>query len=345
MLLREERFIPARAFIEEAALSYPLGQVIRQRLRDLGVHAVVMKRGQRPVVPGSHPSQVYAEAKKTLVVRVRKEREFASCRPSAHYQLPLASSCPGLCQYCYLQTTLGPRPYIRVYANIEEILAGAKRLVQERKGEVALFEGSATSDPLPVEHITGSLRRSIEFFGGLEGSGFRFVTKFADVEPILGADHRGRTTVRFSVNAARVLRYEHGTSTLERRLWALSRVAGDGYPTGLMIGPVIIFDGWKDGYRDLLDKVKAALGSLGDAGQGLGFEIITHRFTSRAKKSILSVFPNTTLPMDEAERRLVYGQFGYTKYVYPKETMDEVREFFEEEIGERLPGAVIQYIV
>ncbi|MGE5578883.1 MAG: spore photoproduct lyase [Bacillota bacterium] len=340
-----QRFVPARAFIEEAALSYPLGELIRNRLRDLGVLATVMRRGQRPAVPGVNPSQVYAEAKKTLVVRVRKEKGFSSCRPSAHYQLPLVTSCPGLCQYCYLQTTLGPRPYIRVYANIEEILAEAKRLVQEREGQVTLFEGSATSDPLPLEHITGSLRRAIDFFGGLEDSGFRFVTKFADIEPILGADHRGRTTVRFSVNAAHVLRYEHGTAPLERRLWALSKVAGDGYHSGLMIGPVIIFDGWKDEYRDLLDKVKSALGGTEGVGRGIGFEVITHRFTSRAKKSILSVFPNTTLPMEEGDRRLVHGQFGYTKYVYPKETVEEVREFFETEIRERLPGAVIQYIV
>lgn len=340
-----QRFVPARAFIEEAALSYPLGEMVRRRLRDLGVPTAVMRRGQRPAIPGRSPSQVYAEAKKTLVVRVRKEKGFSSCRPSAHYQLPLATSCPGLCQYCYLQTTLGPHPYIRVYANIEEILAEAGRLVQERRGQVTLFEGSATSDPLPVEHITGSLRRSIEYFGGLEDSGFRFVTKFDDVDPILGAHHRGRTTVRFSVNASHVLRYEHGTATVEQRLRALGKVMSDGYPVGLMIGPVIIFDGWKEQYRDLLDSVRSALGGTEGAGRGLGFEIITHRFTSRAKKSILSVFPNSALPMEESNRRLVHGQFGYTKYVYPKETMEDVREFFEAEIHERLPGAVIQYIV
>ena len=323
---------------------------MRRRLAELGVRVTVLRKGQRPEVPGHNPSQVYAEAKKTLVVRVRKEKEFSTCRPSAHYQLPLVTSCPGLCQYCYLQTRLGPRPYIRVYANLEEILGEAARLAADRSPEVTVFEGAATSDPLPVEHITGSLRRSIEHFGAARDSRFRFVTKFADVDPILGAAHGGNTTVRFSINAETVLRsYEHATSALQQRLEALTRVRSDGYPVGLMIGPVITFEGWKDEYRNLLDRVRVVLGGTRASAAGesaeLPFEIITHRFTSRAKKNILSVFPNTTLPMEEGDRRLVHGQFGYTKHLYPKETMDEVRDLFEEEIPRRVPGSTIAYTV
>ncbi len=302
-----------------------------------------MKQGERPDIPGNNPTQVYAEAKKTLVVRVHKDMDFPSCKPSAHYQLPLVSSCPGLCEYCYLQTRLGPRPYIRVYANIEEILTEAKRLISLREPQITVFEGAATSDPLAVEHITGSLRRSIEFFGAIEHARFRFVTKFADVDPIIGAYHQGRTRVRFSVNADHVIRsYEHSTGTLEQRLDAIGRVSRDGYPVGIMIGPVIIFDGWKEQYRSLLDRLSTA---LGDAVTDLPMEIIAHRFTSRAKNNILSVFPNSGLPMQEEDRKLVYGQFGYTKYVYTKEIMDEVRDFFTEEVARRLPGASIQYMV
>lgn len=337
------RFIPSRAFIEEEALQYSLGEVIRRRLLTLKVPVRVMKHGQRPEVTGRNPTQVYAESKKTLVVRVRKEKEFSSCKPSAHYQLPLASSCPGLCEYCYLQTRLGSRPYLRVYANIEEILAEAGRLIAEREPEITVFEGAATSDPLATEHITGSLRRSIDFFGAIPQARFRFVTKFADVEPILGARHEGRTTVRFSVNANHViLAYEHSTGTLEQRLDALGRVNRDGYPVGVMIGPVITFDGWKEEYRGLLDGLSL---TIGESAVGLPVEIITHRFTSRAKDNILSVFPASSLPMQEEDRRLVYGQFGYTKYVYSKETMGEVRDFFLEEVARRLPGARIEYLV
>lgn len=294
---------------------------------------------------------MYMESKRTLVARIGRAKDFASCRPSAHYQLPLVSSCPGRCEYCYLQTTLGPRPYVRVYVNTEEILAEAGRLIREREPEITVFEGSATSDPLAVEHLTGSLRRSIEFFGCKESGRFRFVTKFAGVATILGARHRGKTTVRFSVNAPRVVRlHEHGTASLESRLQALLQVRGNGYPVGIMIGPVIVFDGWEEEYRDLLTRVAEVWSAPSEDGQtplsaDLPIEVITHRFTSRAKSNILAVFPNTGLPLEEAERRLVRGQFGYYKFIYPKETMDTIRRFFSLEIEKRLPGARIEYLV
>ena len=363
------RFVPRRAYIEEAALSYPLGRDIVQRLKDLGVSAQVLKRGGRPQVPGRSATSIYEEAKHTLVVRVKKDRDFASCKPSAHYQLPLVSSCPGLCEYCYLQTTLGPRPYVRVYANIEEILSTAKSLTQQRLPQETIFEGAATSDPVAVEHLTGSLAKAIEFFGGLDYSRFRFVTKFGDLESLRGLSHGGRTTVRVSVNAEYVIRtFEHNTSPLEERLAGLREVRRAGYPVGVMIGPIITFEGWEDGYRRLMMLLGDALsggtvgggesasgggeGSGGAGGEGrtagpkdgVPFELITHRFTGRAKKNILSVFPNTQLPLDESERKLKYGQFGYTKYLYPDDTMDRIRDLFQREVR-RVPGGYVQYLV
>lgn len=339
------RFLPSRVFIEEAALEYPLTKALSERLREHGIPAQVLKRGQRPSIPGSNPSQVYLESKRTLVVRVRKQRTFEPCKPSAHYQLPLVTSCPGLCEYCYLQTRLGPRPYMRVYANIEAILDEAARLIAERQPEITVFEGAATSDPLSVEWLTGSLKTAIEFIGQMEYGRFRFVTKYADVDPILDARHQGKTTVRFSLNAEYVLRaFEHRTADLDARIRALKEVADAGYPVGIMIGPIIIFEGWRSQYESLLRSLGSVL--AGSTPQGaIPFELITHRFTKRAKANIQEVSPNSRLPMDESGRRLVYGQFGYTKYVYPRETMREIQDFFEGMIPKHVQGGRVQYLV
>ncbi|MBC7083461.1 MAG: hypothetical protein H5T95_08225 [Firmicutes bacterium] len=43
--------------------------------------------------------------------------------------------------------------------------------------------------------------------------------------------------------------------------------------------------------------------------------------------------------------RFKHGQFGYGKYVYPDNVMDEIREFFERQSGAVLPHARILYIV
>ena len=344
--------MPERAFIEEEALEHPTGRAIAEKLATLGVAPRVLRHGQRPEIPGTGPAELYRGSKNTLVVRVWRRSEFAPCKPSADYQLPLVSSCPHMCEYCYLQTRLGSRPYIRVYANVEEILRRAAEIAMESSPAVVSFEGAATSDPLAVEHISGSLGRSIEFFGALENAHFRFVTKSADVGPILGASHNGKTRVRFSVNTPSVIRtYEHKTARLEERLEALLRVRQDGYPVGIMIGPVILTDGWEREYEGLLRAVGDVLGNMPsptsrDLEQSsLPVEVITHRFTERAKRNILSVFPSTELPMSEGERRFVRGQFGYGKYVYREAEIQAVRRFFEVQVERILPGARVEYVV
>jgi len=107
-------FVPKRAFFEPQALEYPVGKKIYDRLTDMGVEIAMTGSHNRVTgIPGKTTGEAFREAKRTLVVGVRKTTDFASCKPSAHYQLPLNTSCPSMCEYCYLATTLGRKPYLR----------------------------------------------------------------------------------------------------------------------------------------------------------------------------------------------------------------------------------------
>ena len=75
------------------------------------------------------------------------------------------------------------------------------------------------------------------------------------------------------------------------------------------------------------------------------FEVISHRFTKRAKENILKVFPKTTLPMEEEVRKFKYGQFGYGKYIYTNEEMKNYKEFFTKSISELWSKENINYII
>lgn len=242
-----EPFIPKRAYFERDALDYPLGRQIYEKMRELGVNIYFTGSHNRITgIPGKSPQEAYFEAKRTLAVGVRRSLDFASCKPSAHYQLPLVTSCQGECEYCYLNTTLGKKPYIRIYVNIDEILDRAKEYIAIRLPDTTVFEGSATSDPLPVEPYTGALKKTIEFFGKQEKGLFRFVTKFTNVDSLLDAEHCGKTTFRFSINSARIIiNFEHRTPPLEERIAAAAKVATAGYPLGFIIGPIFHYPGWE----------------------------------------------------------------------------------------------------
>lgn len=364
-------FQPERVFFEQAALDYPLGQKLYQRFRREGIPVKLIGSHNRVTgIPGKTAQEAYFEAKRTLVVGVRRTLKFETCKPSAHYQLPLCTSCTGKCEYCYLNTTLGRKPYLRVYVNVEEILQSAKKYIEERKPEITVFEGAATSDPLPYEAYTGALAATIRFFAGEDYGRFRFVTKFAELDSLLPLQHGGHTQIRFSLNTERVIAaYEHQTPSLKERVKAAVKCAQAGYPLGFLLAPVFIYPDWQQDYTAFLEQLAAGLtrhlpkatsASTGTTASStditsspkytidfdpLTFEIITHRFTTRAKKNIEEVFPKTTLPMDEEKRRFKYGQFGYGKYLYRTEQIDEIKAFFQKKIPELFPSAQIKYIV
>jgi spore photoproduct lyase len=335
-------FLPNQVLISREALRYSLGAKLADSFRERAI-PVSLYEHRIPTVPLPSFRERYLRSKRTLVIAVRQRREFQTCKPSANYQLPLVSGCPGMCQYCYLNTNLGRTPYVRVYVNVDEILDQARGYVQARTPQNTVFEGAATSDPVAVEAWTGSLARAIGRFAQLEGARFRFATKYVDVDGFLDLDHRGKTEIRFSINCHPVIEeYERGTPSLSHRLTAAAKVAAARYPLGFLIAPVFVYEGWQTDYDALLRSLRKA---LQDGDVPLMFEVISHRFTSRAKGVIEEVYPGTSLPMDEKERRFKYGQFGYGKYVYPIETMEEMTNFFRERIGAYFPEARILYII
>lgn len=338
-------FVPKRVMFEQAALSYPLGEKLYKEFKDKDVEIAMLKSHNKVMgIPGNTPAQAFGEGKNTLVIGIRRTLKFESCKPSAHYQLPLATGCAGMCTYCYLNTQLGKKPYVRIYVNVDEILEQCTKYIQERQPDITYFEGAATSDPIPVEPYTGTLRKTIEYFAGQELGRFRFVTKFTDVDDLLDAKHNGHTTVRFSINAApAIAKYEHKTASLKDRVGAARKIMDAGYPTGFIIAPVFLSEDWKSEYGEMLLELESQLAA--HSSKEIRFEIISHRFTARAKKNINEVFPQNDLPMDEEQRKYKYGQFGYGKYVYHKEQLQEMEEFFRHRLKEIFPNAIIDYVI
>lgn len=339
------QFVPKRAFFEPQALDYPLGQELYERLQEMNVPIQVTGSHNRVSgIPGKTHQEAFGEAKRTLVVGIRKSKGFSGCKPSAHYQLPLTTSCPSMCEYCYLATTLGKKPYLRVYVNIDDILSQACRYMEERAPEITWFEGAATSDPIPTEYLTGLLSKTIQFFANQPLGRFRFVTKHDKVDSLLKIAHNGHTRFRFSLNASPIIeKYEHATPSMAERVIAAGKVARAGYPLGFIIAPIFYYPNWKQDYQRLLEALDEQLPQ--EARNDLTFELISHRFTKRAKNNILELFPQTTLPLEEEDRTYKYGQFGYGKYIYQDSEMNEMKNYMKGEIAEYFPQAKVEYFV
>ncbi|MDZ5662107.1 radical SAM protein [Nocardioides sp. S-58] len=348
------RWTPKRVVVTPAALDEEHGRRIVERVEALGIEVERLKANRLTGVRGETDRETYARAKSTLAVVVSppSRRTLQPIAPSADWRVDLAEGCPAHCQYCYLAGSLSGPPVTRVYADLDGILAGLTDYVgtgtvtsrsRARSAEGTTFEASCYTDPLALDHLTGSWQRAVEHFGAWDAPvQLRWTTKYGDVDRFVDLPHAGRTRVRFSVNCLPVTRrWEGGTSTLEQRLAALRRLASAGYPVGLTIAPIMPLDGWREHYGHLLDLVEAAVAEVPDLD--LTAELITHRFTASSKEVLLGWYPRTTLEMDEARRSVKRGRFGTSKHVYPKEVMGELRRWFEDQLAQRLPQCRVLY--
>ncbi|MEJ8552926.1 spore photoproduct lyase [Tepidibacter sp. Z1-5] len=333
-----KNFIPDKAYIDPRALKYDVGQISVNHLKELNIPIEISRK---VVIDGKNSLENYSKSKKTIYLTVNKQKKLKPCKPSADYQFSLSSSCPGHCEYCYLQTTQGEKPFMKVFVNIDEILDVIKTHIDNNHPNITTFECGSITDPVALEHLTGNLKKCIEFFSNSENGRLRVITKYDNVDSFLNIDHNNHTKFRFSINTRYVINnFEHNTSSFEERIMASKKISSSQYPLGFIIAPIMIYDNWKTEYKELIIKLKK---ELKDYNNPITFELIQHRFTSTAKELILTRFPKTKLDLNEDNRQLKWGPYGKFKYVYPKEKSSELKEYISNLIYENFENSTIEY--
>jgi len=344
---------PKRVLVTPAALEWEHGRAILERAASFGSEIIELKSNRLTGLTADDERESYVNAKTTLAVVVAPpgKRRLQPIPPSADWRVDLAEGCPAHCQYCYLAGSLAGPPVTRVYANLPEILdvlpdhvgrGAVTSRSADRMHEGTTFEASCYTDPLGIEHLTGSLAATIAHFGAWDAPvQLRFTTKYDAVEPLLPVDHARKTRIRFSVNAKPAARFEGGTAPVAARLNAMRRAALAGYRVGLAIAPIMPLENWREAYGALLMDAADALRGVPDPD--LSVELITHRFTPGSKVVLNGWYPGSSLDMNEQIRARKTTKFNSVKYVYTPDVMKEMRAFFEEALGDVLPAARILY--
>ena len=347
-------WMPKRVLLTRSAAGFPLSREIARRAAEGGAEVIELSSDRvANVVGGADVRSNYVQAKATLAVVVASEarRRLQPISPSADWRFDLAEGCPAHCQYCYLAGSLAGPPVTRVYANVDEILGGLPAYLgkgavtstsRARSAEGTTYECSCYTDPVALEHLTGSLAASIRFFGAWNAEvQLRFTTKFGAIEPLIGLPHNGRTRVRMSVNAPALIKFDGGTDPLATRLNALAQLARDGYPVGLVVAPIQPIEGWQSEYELLCAMAAEHLDAIPELD--LTVELITHRFTPKSKGVLQDWYPASKLEMDESQRSQKRTKFGSVKYVYPAALMKEMRTAIVSAVARRVPQAKVLY--
>ena len=321
-------------YYEPHTLDYPLGKELLEKYRSLP-WTEIESHNRIPELSAAG-NRDFPTLKQHLILGIRKTHRYVENHKVSDWLVPYTSSgCRAMCLYCYLVCGYNKCSYLRLFMNREQMLDRLLR-TDASSAEPQTFEIGSNSDLVLENTVTGNLPWTIVRFGR-EGRGhLTFPTKFDMVEPLLGLDHRGKTIFRMSVNPDEIIRRaEFGTSPLIARIRALNDMAEAGYPTGLLIAPVIIIPGWKRMYGELIETLA---GNLSEKVRRNGFlEIIlmTYSFVQDAINT--EAFPGASPIFD---RSLMTGR-GRGKYCYRNDVRAQAESFLREQIGLKLKMPIL----
>lgn len=226
----------------------------------------VVEQGHEGVSLTASPAVDFAAAKKRLYVAKHKGEFLKKCPGSDgqvccnYFVINFASNCPMDCSYCYLQEYLAHNPALKVFANVDDLLAEADELLNKHRRYFFRIGTGEITDSLVLDPYIGFTREVVPFFADQPNVLLELKTKSNCVEDLLTLDPKDRIVVSWSLNPQTVIdAEEHGTASLFERLQAARLCQDAGYRLGFHFDPMIEYPDWRREYEELVDQLFATV--------------------------------------------------------------------------------------
>jgi DNA repair photolyase len=257
-LARPDNVEVSQIYLARGSLSTPERQQFVERICHLYPEAEVRECSDTPhnriELNETDALALHHAGKRTLVfgelkTAVRFSEEKGNTCPNYWHFSPYGF-CPYDCKYCYLAGTQGVKfsPTVKIYVNLPEMLGEIDRIAQRLKTPIAFYLGKL-QDALALDPLTAYSTVLVPFFAEHPYARLTLLTKSANVDRLLGLDHRMHTILSWSVNPPEVCEiFEENVPRMNKRLEAMRRVASVGYPVRAVMMPIIPVEGWQDIY-------------------------------------------------------------------------------------------------
>lgn len=321
--LRDRRqFWPTQLLVAPDAVHDPLTERVISRLKGHAEIHFLEERGDPLRSSGgaeveADEVQRFNRGKRQLMLTRHQGAWLKACPgTSGHVCCNLwivnpGEGCPLDCTYCYLQTYLKRNPTLKLYTNTDAMLQEIGERASREPNRLFRVGTGELMDSLVWDDLTDLTLELVPFFARSSNLVLELKSKDSYVENLLALrdEHQGKTVVSWSVNAREVSeRDEAYTATLEQRLKAASLVAEAGYRVGLHFDPLVHFDGWEDGYRDVIREIFSVLSPRSIAW----ISISSLRYKPELQEMMMARFPQSRLPFGEQflakDRKIRYVQ-------------------------------------
>lgn len=296
-----QHFTPDIIYIDDAAAPYPKAGEIVAKLPQVPVRRVRDKADVLAIF-GAEGQQI-DRGKQALFLTTQKGRFFKKCPGTKgllccnYYVINFATNCHLDCSYCILQGYYENNPCITFFVNVDDLFEQlAQTFAAEPQRQYRVGTGEFT-DSLAMDEITGFASLIVPFFANQPNATLELKTKADTVAALLNLDHRGRTSVAWSVNTPRMITSEEPkTATLDERLRAAQHCQAAGYQIGFHFDPIFVYPGWEREYYHVVERLFDAVRPEHISWISLG----GFRYAPELKPIIRSRFPQS---------RIVTGEF------------------------------------
>ena len=323
-------FQPQRIYVSPEAAGDPMTLRVLARLRretsagsvEKGEFAVNGADAGDPLA-GNHLSPAdeisrYSQGKSSLLLGHYRGAWLKRCPGTNRHVccnlwvLNPGEGCPMDCTYCSLQSYLRRNPTIKLFTNTSAMTEAVLTRVRAEPSRYFRICTGELMDSLALDPLTDLTLDLVPLFAGLENACLELKTKSACVSNLLllKSEHKGRTVVSWSLNAAEVVeREERGAPGLYARLDAARAVMECGYRIGLHFDPLIAYPGWEEGYREAVRAVFSRI----EPQRIAWISLATLRYPAVMQEIMLRRFPESKLPLGEH----FFAKDGKYRYFQP----------------------------
>lgn len=292
-----KRYQPQEILIEQGEENAAVVRRALVQLPDVPVR-IVATGWERDAAAAPQPDPFAAGKRRLLFTRQRSP--FLEHCPAGtpglvccnYLVVSLISNCPMDCSYCFLQEYLANNPTLKVFTNVDDLLAEVAAVVDRQPWRYFRIGTGELSDSLALDPLLGFSGDLVPFFAARPNALLELKTKSDCVAGLLALDPKDRVVVSWSLTPPDIAdSEEHGTAPFAARLEAARRVQAAGYKVGFHLDPLIEYPGWEAGYHETVARIFAAIDAQRVAWISLG----SLRLTPALRTIIRRRFPRTRL--------------------------------------------------
>ena len=196
-------FKPKAIYFEKDIINYELGKELMQKYKD--IPKIEIENHNNIEEMRKKSNKEFMDMKRNLIIGIRKTHKFVPNHKTSDFLVPYTSSgCTAACMYCYLVCNYNKCAYLRLFVNREKMLEKIIKTAETSEKDLT-FEIGSNSDLILENTITNNLAWTIENFKDAKKGYLTLPTKFSMVDDILNLNHKGRVTIRMSVNPREII--------------------------------------------------------------------------------------------------------------------------------------------